>query len=79
MVGVAVARPAARPAGHVPGVRSAAVAVLAHHVGFAGTLAALLVARAFFRGRTGPRERADRVARALWRRSRSAHRREKRG
>lgn len=47
---VAVAFLAARPAGDVPSVRSTAVAVLAHHVGFAGTLAAVLVALTFFGG-----------------------------
>lgn len=75
MVGGAVAFPAARPARDVPGVRSAAVAVLAHHVWFAGALAAVLVALALFRGRTGPWERAHWVTHALW----SAQRREKPG
>lgn len=80
MDGVAVAVVAARPAGDVPGVRSAAVAALAHHPRFAGTLAAVLVALALFRGQTGLRERPHRVTRALWRRrSRSPHQREEQG
>lgn len=49
MDGVAVAALAARPAGDVPRVGSAAVAVLADHIGLAGAVAALLVALALVR------------------------------
>lgn len=41
---IAVAALAARPAGEVPRIWSAAVAVLTDHVGLAGTLATALVA-----------------------------------
>lgn len=42
--GVAIAMLAALVTGQVPGVGSAAVAVLANHIGLAGTLAAVLLA-----------------------------------
>lgn len=47
---MAVTALAALPAGDVPGVHCAAVAVLADHVGQAGALAALLVALALVWG-----------------------------
>lgn len=50
MDGVAVAAVAACAARNVPRVRGAAVAVLTHHVGLAGTLAAALIALAPIRG-----------------------------
>lgn len=76
MDGVAVAALAARPAGDVPGVRSAALAVLAHHAGSAGALAAALVALALLRGGAGPGERAHGVTHALWRGRRSRRRKQ---
>lgn len=63
--GIAVAVLAARSAGDVPRIGSAAVAVLTDHVGPAGTLAAALVALTLIGGRTGPGYRPRRVARAL--------------
>lgn len=50
MDGVAVAAVAACPASNVPRVRGAAVAVLTHHAGLAGALAAALVALALVGG-----------------------------
>lgn len=48
--GVAVAALAARPAGDVPRISSAAVAVLTDHVRLAGTLTAELIALTLIRG-----------------------------
>lgn len=65
VVGVAVAALAARSAGDVPRIGSAAVAVLTDHVGLAGTLTAELIALTVVRGGTGLRSRAHRVTHAL--------------
>lgn len=54
---IAVAALAARPAGEVPRIWSAAVAVLTDHVGLAGTLATAQVALTVIGGRTGIRNR----------------------
>lgn len=58
MDGVAVAAFAAGAAGDVPGVGGAAVAVLTHHVGLAGTLTTALITLTVVRRGTGPRRRA---------------------
>lgn len=65
MVGVAIATLAALTTGQVPGVCSAALAVLANHVGLAVTLAALLLALAVVTRATGLGGRACRMAHAL--------------
>lgn len=53
--GVAVAELATRPAADVPGIRSAAVAVLSDDVRLAGTLAGVLITLTIIRGGTGLR------------------------
>lgn len=63
--GVAVAALAARPAGQVPGVGGAAVAVLTDDIWQAGTLTAELVTLTLVRRGTGLRGGAWRVTRAL--------------
>lgn len=65
MDGVAIATLAAIATGQVPGVGSAAVAVLANHVGLAGTLAAVLLALAVVTRAAGMGGRAWHVAHAL--------------
>lgn len=67
MDGVAVAALAARPAGDVPRIRGAAVAVLADHVGLAVTLAAVPVTLTFIWGGAGLTHRAHRVTHTLYR------------
>lgn len=63
--GVAIATLTALATGQVPGVGSAAVAVLANHVGLAGTLAAVLLALAVVTRATGLGSSAWHVAHAL--------------
>lgn len=52
--GVAVAPFAPRPAGDVPGIGGAAVAVLPDHVGLAGAVTADLIALTLAGGGAGP-------------------------
>lgn len=62
---VAFAALATVTTGQVPGVGSAAVAVLANHVGLAGTLATLLLTLAVIGGLTGLGRCARHMAHAL--------------
>lgn len=63
--GFAVAALTSLPADNVPCIGGTAVAVLADHVGLAGTLATVLIALALIRGRTGLRYGSHCVTHAL--------------